>query len=149
MSLWLVPEVTLIFCHFYHFGFTQKFKMDKSGFCLSILYQLWYFHEWYMMYLKFEIDRYFLLKKYCVKWRGGTKTKATKKTLNFCSRLHLFLKKRYSHAQMQMVLTLPLPSLLVPTPFTKGGGGGRPDPLLSQKPFPPWTWNFVGYYRHL
>ena len=28
----------------------------------------------------------------------------------------------------------PLPSLLVPTPFTKGS---RPDPLLSQKPLPP------------
>ena len=30
------------------------------------------------------------------------------------------------------ILTLPLPSLLVPTPFTKedgvGGGGDRPDP---------------------
>ena len=32
-------------------------------------------------------------------------------------------------------LTLPVPSLLVPTPDTKGGGGGgRLDPLLSQKP---------------
>ena len=31
------------------------------------------------------------------------------------------------------MLTLALPSLLVPTPFTKGRGG---DPQLSQKPLP-------------
>ena len=30
-------------------------------------------------------------------------------------------------------LTLPLPSLLVPTPFI-GGGGGRADPQLLQTP---------------
>ena len=38
-------------------------------------------------------------------------------------------------------LTLPFPSLLVPTPFTKEGGGGGGGaggrlPQLSQKPFP-------------
>ena len=31
----------------------------------------------------------------------------------------------------KLLLTLPVPSLLVPTPDTRGGGG-RPDPPLSQ-----------------
>ena len=36
---------------------------------------------------------------------------------------------------MVYILTLPLQSLLVPTPYTGEGGKGR-TPLLSQKPFP-------------
>ena len=55
----------------------------------------------------------------------------------------LYMHKRIMHDLflyfLEQSLTLPLPSILVPTPFTKGGGGGgdQPDPLLSQKPFLP------------
>ena len=38
-------------------------------------------------------------------------------------------------------LTLPLPSLLVPTPFTKGGGG-RADPPAISKTVAPMNLKF-------
>ena len=41
-------------------------------------------------------------------------------------------------------LTLPFPSLLVPTPFTKGGGGGssRPPPPAISKTVAPMNMKF-------
>ena len=40
-------------------------------------------------------------------------------------------------------LTLPLPSLLVPTPYTKAGGeGGRPDPPAISKTVGPMSVKF-------
>ena len=48
--------------------------------------------------------------------------------------------KALESSSAEIFQSLPLPSLLVPTPFTKGG---RQDPLLYQKPLSPWTWNFI------
>ena len=39
-------------------------------------------------------------------------------------------------------LSLPLQSLLVPTPFTKGGGGSRADPSAISKTFAPMNVKF-------
>ena len=46
------------------------------------------------------------------------------------------MKNAFWMGFLRYCLTLPLPSFLVPTPFTKGGGVGQ-TPQLSQKPLPP------------
>ena len=43
-----------------------------------------------------------------------------------------------------LLLTLPLPSLLVPTPFTKGGEGGE-----SSGPLPSYLRNRCSYEREI
>ena len=50
-----------------------------------------------------------------------------------------FVRQKYR--QIYPSLTLPVPSLLIHKPDTKGGGG-RPDPLLSQKTLGPVNLKF-------
>ena len=51
-----------------------------------------------------------------------------------CLQTKLCNKKWEKHQRKMNVLTLPVPSLLVPTPYTKGGGGSsRPPSYLKTR----------------
>ena len=135
---------------FYLINFKVVKKISKFGtiiFMFSTVYVI-------SITLKWEI-KLFSIIKVILSWYRSTLTSSGSLTkllfflfvlqffftseTEFCNSKLLIVSAESLESKYSAMLTLPLPSLLVPTPFTKGGGGGGSSRTaqLSQKPLPP------------